>query len=130
MVERTICNKPGVPIFGGLIKDNFEKPPQKYTCMSAKGHRKLFCRSAGSGMGLSLHPSPLPSVTISNFRGIGGQSHRRQEGNGNPCQYSCLENPGKRGAWWATVHRVAKSWTRLSDFHSHFTHSQETDTPR
>ena len=31
------------------------------------------------------------------------------EGNGNPLQYSCLENPVDRGAWWATVHRVAKS---------------------
>ena len=30
-------------------------------------------------------------------------------------QYSCLENPMDRGAWQATVHRVAKSWTRLSD---------------
>ena len=32
---------------------------------------------------------------------------------GNPLQYSCLENPMDGGAWWATVHRVAKSWTRL-----------------
>ena len=30
------------------------------------------------------------------------------EGNGNPLQYSCLENPKDRGAWWATVHGVAK----------------------
>ena len=35
------------------------------------------------------------------------------EGNGNPLQYSCLENPMEGGAWWATAHRVAKSWTRL-----------------
>ena len=38
------------------------------------------------------------------------------EGNGNPLQYSCLENPIDRGAWRATVHGVAKSRTRLSDF--------------
>ena len=38
------------------------------------------------------------------------------EGNGNPLQYACLENPMDRGAWWAAVHGVAKSWTRLSDF--------------
>ena len=38
------------------------------------------------------------------------------EGNGNPLQYSCLENPTDGGAWWATVHGVAKSQTRLSDF--------------
>ena len=31
---------------------------------------------------------------------------------GNPFQYSCLENPVDRGAWWATVHRVTKSWTQ------------------
>jgi len=34
-------------------------------------------------------------------------------GHGNPLQYSCLENPMERGAWWATVHGVAKSGTRL-----------------
>ena len=43
--------------------------------------------------------------------------------NGTPLQYSCLENPMDGGAWWATVHGVAKSRTRLSDFtftfHSH-----------
>ena len=45
------------------------------------------------------------------------------EGNGTPFQYSCLENPMDGGAWWAAVHGVAKSWTRLSDlaftFHFH-----------
>ena len=38
------------------------------------------------------------------------------EGNGNPLQYSCLENPMGGGAWWAAVHGVARSRTRLSDF--------------
>ena len=37
------------------------------------------------------------------------------EGNGNPLQYSCLKNPKDRGAWWAMVHRVAKSQTQLSN---------------
>ena len=37
-------------------------------------------------------------------------------GHGNTLQYSCLENLMDRGAWWVTVHRVAKSWTQLSDF--------------
>ena len=40
--------------------------------------------------------------------------------NGNPLQYSCLENPMDRGAWQATVHGITKSWTRLSDFHFTF----------
>ena len=38
------------------------------------------------------------------------------EGNGNPLQYSCLENSMDGGAWWAAVHGVIRSWTRLSDF--------------
>ena len=42
------------------------------------------------------------------------------EGNGNPLQYSCLENPMDRGAWWAAVHGVAPSRTRLSNFTSTF----------
>ena len=42
------------------------------------------------------------------------------EGHGNPLQYSCLENPMDRGAWWPTVHGVAKSQTQLSDCaHTH-----------
>ena len=35
------------------------------------------------------------------------------EGNGNPLQYSCLENPRDGGAWWAAVYGVTQSWTRL-----------------
>ena len=37
------------------------------------------------------------------------------EGNGNPLQYSCLENPLNRGAWQAAAHGVAKNWTELSN---------------
>ena len=46
---------------------------------------------------------------------------RTGEGDGTPLQYSCLENPMDGGAWWAAVHGVAKSWTRLSDLLSLFT---------
>ena len=48
---------------------------------------------------------------------IPGSGRSPGEENGNPLQYSSLENPMDRGAWWATVHRVAKSWTWLSDEH-------------
>ena len=44
----------------------------------------------------------------------------RSPGEGNPLQYSCLENPMDGGAWWATIYGVAKSRTRLSDFTSCF----------
>ena len=45
--------------------------------------------------------------------------HRGREGNGTPLQYSCLENPVDRGAWWAAVHRVAQSQTRLKQLSMH-----------
>ena len=55
------------------------------------------------------------SVAIDNYTYSG-------EGNGSPLQYSCLENPTDGGAWWAAVHGVAKSQTRLSDFTFTFMH--------
>ena len=44
-----------------------------------------------------------------------GSGRSPGEGNGNSLQYSCLENPMGRGAWWATVHGVVKNWTWLSN---------------
>ena len=45
---------------------------------------------------------------------IPGSGRSPGEGNGNPLQYFCLENPMGRGVWWATVHGIAKSEARLS----------------
>ena len=45
------------------------------------------------------------------------------EGNGNPLQYSCLENPRDGGAWWAAVYGVSQSWTRLKQLSSSSRHS-------
>ena len=50
-------------------------------------------------------PGPIP-----------GSGRSPEEGNGNSLQYSCLENPMDRGAWYATAHGVAKSQTQLSGF--------------
>ena len=47
---------------------------------------------------------------------IPGSGRSPGEGNSNPLQYSCLENPMDGGAWQAIVHGVTKSWTRLSNF--------------
>ena len=52
---------------------------------------------------------------------ISGLGRSPGGGHGNPLQYSCLENPMDRGAWWATVHGVAKSQTRLM-VTEHITH--------
>ena len=62
----------------------------------------------------------LPAMWETRVRSLGGEDSPG-EGNGNPLQYSCLENPMDGGAWGATVHGVAKSWTRLSDFTFTFT---------
>ena len=51
----------------------------------------------------------LPAMQETWVRSLGWEDPL--EGNGNPLQYSCLENPMDRGAWWATVYRVAKSRT-------------------
>ena len=79
-----------------------------------------------------LYNSPFPHYFWSWFSGAGGSGVKNLpaneedvglipglgrspgEGNDNPLQYSCLENSTDRGAWWATVHGVAKNWTRLS----------------
>ena len=61
----------------------------------------------------------LPAVWETRVRALGWKRYHGW-GNGNPFQYSCLENPMDRGAWWATVHGVTKSWEWLSDWHFHF----------
>ena len=53
---------------------------------------------------------------LSAMREIPGSGRSPGEGNGNPLQYSCLENFMDGGAWWATIHGVAKSRKQLSDF--------------
>ena len=60
----------------------------------------------------------LPAIQETQIQSLGGRSPGK--GNGYPLQYSRLENSMDRGAWWATVHGVEKSWTGLSDFHFSF----------
>ena len=60
---------------------------------------------------------------------IPGSGRSSGGGNGNPLQYSCLEDSMHRGAWRAAVHGVAKSWTWLSEFHFlHLTHIKSYST--
>ena len=56
------------------------------------------------------------AYNVGDLGSIPGSGRPPGEGNGNSLQYSCLENPMKRGAWYATVHGVRKSQTQLSDF--------------
>ena len=71
--------------------------------------------SRGLSRWLSGKESSCQAGDASSIPGLGRSPG---EGDGNPLQYSCLENPMDRGAWWATVHGVTKGWTRLN------THSQ------
>ena len=57
-----------------------------------------------------------PACNAGDLGSIPGSGRFPGEGNGNPLQYSCLENPMDGGAWWATGHGVTKSRTQLSDF--------------
>ena len=69
-------------------------------------HYEILCSKENEQTKLHVTRSMnYPNVTL-----------KDREGNGTPLQSSCLENPMHRGAWWAAVHGVAKSQTRLSDF--------------
>ena len=71
------------------------------------------CTSAGFPGGSEVKVSACNEGDLGSIPGSGRSPG---EGNGNPLQYSCLENPMVGGVWWATVHGVAKSQTRLSNF--------------
>ena len=67
--------------------------------------------SGVSQMALVAKNPPASAGDIRDEGSILGWEDSPGEGNGNPLQYSCLENPMDRGAWWATVHGVVKSCT-------------------
>ena len=83
-----------VTLFGDKVSANAIKLKLGHTRFGASLVAQMVAGDLGSTPGLGRSPG---------------------EGNGYPLQYSCLENSMDRGAWWATVHGVAKSWARLSD---------------
>ena len=66
-------------------------------------------------MGFSASDGKESACNAGDLCSILGSGKSPGEGNGSPLQYSCLENPMDRGVWWATVHGITKSQTRLSD---------------
>ena len=56
---------------------------------------------------------PAMKETLGDTSSIPGSGRSPEEGNGNPLQYSCLENPRDGEAWWAAIHGVAQSRTQL-----------------
>ena len=68
-----------------------------------------------SQVALVVKNPPANAGDVRDVSSIPGSGRSPGGGHGNPLQYSCLENPMDRGAWWAIVHGVAKSLTRLSN---------------
>ena len=66
-----------------------------------------------SQVALVVKNLPANAGDLRDVGSIPGKGRSSGGGNGNPLQYSCLENPMDRGAWCAAVYGVAKSWTRL-----------------
>ena len=80
-------------------------------CPGAPGRTYLLVLSQGFPGGAAVKNLPADTRDTGSTPGSGGSPGG---GNGNPLQYSCLENPTDRGAWRDTVHGVVKSLTRLS----------------
>ena len=102
-------------------QQNLREDLEKLLCLNQKScleSVRLFSTQTGKREFLSLQQKVLTWYK-QNVMLICG------EGNGTPLQYSCLENPMDRGAWWAEVHGVVKSRTRLSDFPFTFMHWRE-----
>ena len=100
---------------------NSVHPPQTLHTVNCVTTSSLMSRSpcwvASGRLAVSLFQSPGPSkpkVAWWLYQELASLG----EGNGNPFQCSCLENPGDGGAWWAAIYGVAKSWTRLKQFSS------------
>ena len=72
-------------------------------------------RTGASQVALVVKNPPASLGDIRKKGSIPGSGRFSGAGNGNPLQYSCLEKPMDRGAWWATVHGVPKSQTQLSN---------------
>ena len=96
-------------------------PAEHYWVCSS--HCSLFggdsCTSLGFPGGTRGKELPTNAGNVGDSGLVPGWGRSPGGGQGNPLQCSCLENPMDRGAWWATVHGVAKSWTQLKRLNTH-----------
>ena len=103
------------------------KYPRSYEC----AYMNIDVYHVGFPSG-TLVKNPLANAGDSGS--ILGSGRSPGEGNGNPLQYSCLKSPMDSGAWWATIHGVAKSWTQLerlstlNALHKKFSQSSSSKT--
>ena len=96
-----------------LFQTLFIFPLVSNQCLCVFEERFSYLQKASFPVGSEVKVS---ACNVGDLGSIPSLGRSPGEGNGNPLQYSCLENPMDGGAWWATVHGAAKSWTRLSDF--------------
>ena len=75
----------------------------------------LLIRDSLMGYNVTRYPMGFPGGSEVKASACNAGDLGSIPGSGNPPPYYCLENPMDRGAWWATVHGVTKSWTRVSD---------------
>ena len=101
--NRLLTSSP--PWFSNLTKKTVKIYPLKIHALPAIIYTSFVCFPSDSEVKAS-------ACNAGDLGSIPGLGRSPGEGNGNPLQYSCLENPMDRGAWWATVHGVAKSRTR------------------
>ena len=128
-----ICHRFCLPSWAAKCSEFVLKTPQVF-CPDVLFKFRTYQQSRFSHVNLGTRQKYFPGSTVvknplANAENKGdtglipGLGRSRGEWNGNPLQYSCLENSMDRGAWRATVHRVAKSWSQMNT-HTH-THTQE-----
>ena len=117
MEMRTAANGFGVSFWGDEMFSKFIIVVDVQLCGYTKGTEYLNRWYLNDTMGFPGGSEVKASAcNAGDLSAIPGSGRSPGEGNGNPLQYSCLENPMDGGARWATVHGVAKSWTQLSNF--------------
>ena len=94
--------------------ENLMKLPSVIQLVSGlAGIQTGLCVSGTSQVALRVKNLPANAANVRGSGSIPGSGRSPGRGYENPLQYSYLENPVDRGAWWATVHRVTKRWTQL-----------------
>ena len=98
---------------------HYNSPVFKIQAAAGRNSRR-YCSWLGAYQVSLVVKNPLANARdIRNTGSIPGSGRFPGEGHGSPLQYSCLENPMDRGAWWATVQAVAQSWIPLKRLISH-----------
>ena len=100
--------------------ENLMKLPSVIQLVSGlAGIQTGLCVSGTSQVALRVKNLPANAANVRGSGSIPGSGRSPGRGHENPLQYSYLENPVDRGAWWATVNRVARGWTGLKQLSMH-----------